>query len=273
MRYLLRIFLLATIIIYSISCAHRNPYEPNHNLINHWENSFDCENITDCIKKKSIRGIYDKAFPVDDFWTYATIQPEGANLEIIQGNDNKYLRCYVPSAKNSLTSKAQICRKFSPAGIDNSYTGMTAFFEEDVLIISMKIFIEHENIYEGNVYFLDIEDSTTDSAGVRYIIRSNNMIGINRDKIMSKDPIIYTNTTIPTDKWFTFKTEIKISEENGYYKIWIDDKKVLDQSGLSFIKELHMYDSVMAGITGTRINDDYQLFIDDFRIEVIRNSK
>ena len=106
------IFFILVFLLITLSC--KNHYQTNHQTINYWENSFDYTSVKESIQSKKLKTQYSKAFPVKDFWTYATIQPTGANIEIINDNDISYLKCSVPPANDTLTSKAQICRKFPP---------------------------------------------------------------------------------------------------------------------------------------------------------------
>jgi len=260
--------LIASVAVSLVSCA--GVFDPNHNPVTSWEHSFDCGTLEECVSKTYVPGPYTTAFPVGEAWTYGTLQPDGATLELTEAGENTFLRGSVPPATGGTTSKAQVCRKFPPAGIDAEYTGMSAFFAGDVVTITMRIRINGAYATTGNVYFLDIEDSTTASAGIRFFMNGTSAIGVNRDKIMEENPVIYSLTTIPTDTWFDFRTEFAISESSGYYRIWIDGDKALDEPGLSFVPQLKFYDSVMVGITGTLLETHYELDVDDVRVEVDR---
>jgi hypothetical protein len=209
---------------------------------------------------------------IGNYWTYGTLKPSGATLDVIGNTENpsKYLKCFVPPVAKSTTSKAQLARKFPPYGIDNSYNGITAIYSGDRVTISFKMFINNTYIPNGNVYFLDLEDSTSNNRGIRFLINKDDKIGVNRDKILSNNPILYAVTEIPIDEWFDFKTEIKIGENDGHYKIWINNAIVLDKYGVSFINNLNFYDSVMVGVTGTLLDSEFSISIDDFLFEVSR---
>ena len=125
--------------------------------------------------------------------------------------------------------------------------------------------------YFKGVWGLDLEDSTVNNAGIRFAVQNDMAIGINRDKLMDKNALIYTETKIPMNRWFTFNTEILIGEE-GHYKMWIEGTKIMDRDGLSFINELNFYDSVMVGITGTRANKPSHIKVDDFSIIIERGT-
>ena len=256
-------------LIITTSC---NPYDPSlSNEETEWSNSFECNSIENCIQNTHQKGEYKKYLPAGPNWTYSTTMPNGAELKLnhLNASDNKYLSCYVPSKVNIITRKAQIVRKFPPYGIMEGYDGLTAIHCGDKVTINVQLFINSANLYDGKVYFLDIEDSTKGNVGFRYFIYNNNVIGISLDKIKINKNVIYEKAVIPTNEWFSFKTEILISE-NGYYKIWINNKIVLDRDGLSFLNRLNFYDAVMTGITGTLINHEYSILVDDFLIKVER---
>jgi len=256
-------------LIILFSCALYDPSFFNEET--KWSNSFECDSIESCIQNTRQNGAYKTCLPAGPNWTYGTIQPTGAELKLntFDASDNKYLSCYVPSRVDSITSKAQVARKFPPYGIMEGYEGLTAIHCGDKVTINIQLFINSANLYDGKVYFLDIEDSTKGNVGFRYFIYNNNVIGISFDKIKKENNVIYEEARIPTDEWFSFKTEILINEK-GYYKIWINNILVLDRTGLSFLNKLNFYDSVMTGITGTLINHEYSILVDDFIIEVER---
>jgi hypothetical protein len=250
-----------------------NPYDrEKRTQISSWSNSFEYNSINDAIKNKKISGVYAKLFPIPSYWTYGTLQPSGAAAILATYTDKNetYVTCTVPPAVAGTTSKSQIARKFPPYGIDEAYNELTAFFPGDTVTVRFDMCIGKGSSSEERVYFCDFEDSTTENAGIRFYFRGDSEIGVNRDKIMSKDTYISTRTDIPIDSWFNFMCEIKIGKNDGNYKMWINDRIILDERGLSIVDELKFYDSVMIGITGTLSKTKFSLSVDNFKIDVQR---
>jgi hypothetical protein len=164
-----------------------------HNKETYWFNSFEYSQLEDAVNKTLVSN-YPNAFPVGEYWTYTTRKPKNATLDILNYKMNKYLNCSVLSAQKGITSKAQVVRKFPPYGIDDSYQGITSIYPGDTVVISFQIFMNDRP--NGNVYFLDLEDSTSRNRGIRFLI-DENYIGVNIDKLSNKNPLLYVPTDIP----------------------------------------------------------------------------
>jgi hypothetical protein len=252
-------------IIFILSCSKEEFENNKYNPATSWSSDFDYDDLLDYIESQRLDGDYDKLVPVGEKWTYGTIQPDNSLIELI---NNDYIKCYTES-QIGLTSKAQLVRKFPPYGILKGYDGITAFNSTDVIIVTLDLYLKSGYLNDGKVYFLDFEDSMSGSAGIRFFIHNNTAIGVNIDKIKPDDNTFYAETTIPTDEWFSFKLELLV-EEQGSYKIWINGSLVFQIQEQSFDDDLHFYDAVMTGITGSIKESPSELWIDNFNIEVIR---
>lgn len=260
-------FLSLVIAISFHSCQKETFETKKYNSATEWQSNFNFSNIENQVESQYIDGIYDKQLPVGDKWTYGTIQPEGSQIELI---DNNYIRCYtVP--ETGLTSKAQIVRKFAPYGILDGYDGITAFNPSDIVTVTMDMYLNGDYLIDKNIYFLDFEDSMNESLGIRFFIYNNSAIGVNIDKIKQNNNVFYTETTIPTNTWFTFKLELLISEQ-GNYKIWIENNLVFNLDEQSYDDKLNFYDAVMIGITGTIKDTPSEIWIDNFFLNVKRGN-
>lgn len=260
--------IIPLLILLITSCSKDEFYTSEYNPKTYWENSFGCSGAQSCIDSQTINDFYDRLLPVGNKWTYATIQPDGANLDISTDN---YLKCYTPERTDNLTSKAQIVRKFPPYEILEGYEGITAFNATDIVTVSMKLNLNSEYLNDSKIYFLDFEDSMTQSAGIRFFIYNNTAIGVNIDKIKETDNTFYSETSIPIDEWFSFRLEMLISDQ-GYYKIWINGNLVFDINEQSFHNNLNFYDAVMVGITGTIKDTPSEIWVDDFSLNVERGN-
>jgi hypothetical protein len=231
-----------------------------------WANDFDYPAVDDVISSQKISGEYDKLLPVGNHWTYGTIQPEGSGIALVAQD---YIVCSTPARSPGLTSKAQVARKLPPFGVLEGYEGLTAIHREDTVRAQMDLYLPSAGLTEGNVYFLDFEDSINGSLGVRFFLHGDQAIGVNIDKIRSQDTVFYAETTIPTDQWFRFELEMLVGEE-GSYDLWIDGVNVLSLQEQSFRNDLYFYDAVMTGITGTIKDSPSEIWVDNFFLQVQR---
>lgn len=256
------------IILISLSACKKAEFETDkYNSATKWSCDFNFSNLEDNVESQYVNGSYDKQLPVGNKWTYGTIQPEGSDIKLI---NNDYITCYT-DPEEGLTSKAQLVRKFPPYGLLENYDGVTAFNPTDVVTIRMDLFLNGDYLTDGKIYFLDFEDSMTESVGIRFFIYNNTAIGVSIDKIKPNDNVFYAETTIPTDQWFSFKLELLIGEQ-GSYKIWIDNVLVFDIEEQSYDNKLNFYDAVMTGITGTIKDNASEIWVDNFFLEVERGN-
>ena len=260
--------LLILILILVIQSCSKDEFETNkYNPATIWSSDFNFASLLENVESQYVDGSYNKQLPVGNKWTYGTIQPDGSSIDLI---NNNYIKCYT-EPQTGLTSKAQIVRKFPPYGILENYEGVTAFNPTDVITVSLDLFLKSDYLTDGKVYFLDFEDSMTESAGIRFFIYNNTAIGVNIGKIKPNDNTFYAETEIPTDEWFAFKLELLIGEQ-GSYKIWIDDNLVFEKQEQSFDNDLNFYDAVMTGITGSIKESPSELWVDNFKIELVRGN-
>ncbi|GAB1484540.1 hypothetical protein MASR2M78_33580 [Treponema sp.] len=49
------------------------------------------------------------------------------------------------------------------------------------MIVSPQLYVGSINLNDGRITFLDLEDSTNDSGGIRLLMYNDSKIGINRD--------------------------------------------------------------------------------------------
>lgn len=260
-------FFIYTIILIVIlqSCKTEGFETQKYNTATEWQSDFNYSNLEDNIDGQYVNGNYDRQLPVGNKWTYATIQPKGSEIELI---NKDYIRSYTIRAAG-LTSKAQLVRKFPPYGILENYEGITAFNPKDKVNVTMDLYLNGDHITDSKMYFLDFEDSMTESAGIRFFIYNNTAIGVNIDKIKQNDNTFYAETEIPTNQWFEFKLELLIGEQ-GSYKIWIDNNLVFDIDEQSFDNKLNFYDAVMTGITGTIKDTPSEIWVDKFYLRIER---
>jgi hypothetical protein len=261
-------YYLFTVPLFLLSACNKPEFETGkYNPATQWSFDFNITNLEDNVDGQYINGNYDKLLPVGNKWSYGTIQPEGSSITLI---NNDYLLCYT-EPEDGLTSKAQLVRKFPPYGVLENYDGITAFNSSDKLSVSMDLFLNGDHITDGKVYFLDFEDSMTESAGIRFFIHNNTAIGVSINKIKPNNNVFFVETEIPTDQWFSFSLELLIGEQ-GSYKIWIEDELIFDVQEQSFDNKLNFYDAVMTGITGTIKEQPSEIRVDNFSLEVERGN-
>ncbi|MDD2636553.1 MAG: hypothetical protein PHW82_13760 [Bacteroidales bacterium] len=259
-------YCILVLLLVSVQSCEKETFETKkYNSATEWQSDFNYLDIKNQVESQYVDGIYNKQLPVGEKWTYATIQPDASQIELI---DNNYIRCYT-APENGLTSKAQVVRKFAPYGILDGYNGITAFNPTDVVTITMDMYLNGDYLTDGNVYFLDFEDSMSKSTGIRFFIYNNTAIGVNIDKIRNNNTVFYTETPIPTNTWFSFKLELLIGVQ-GNYKIWIDNNLVFNIDEQSYDEKLNFYDAVMTGITGTIKDAPSEVWIDNFYLQVNR---